>query len=140
MEDCKSDLNNLFRQCQRLAQAPFSSFAAAPTVVTERMKQDGLSLPAVATKFRHWAGHRPEVRKVVLGSTSKRYTIAILAADGTDIPAVAAIQREVRQLTEIFGSLPTETYVLSQSHADANVLIRHGTYEVFHRGPAAIAA
>ncbi len=100
------------------------------TNVWKQTKQDRISLPLIATRLRVLAMQDPEILKIVLGHTSKRYTLSTLVENY--LRNTEELKRQIYDtILGLFGGNPLEIYVLSKQHQDAQVFNRWGTYQIY---------
>ena len=124
----KNKCNRLYhddKNARRIVGGPFSSFTAPVTIVTDRLKADGLSRPQIAVRLRRWAMARADVLRIVLGHTGQHYTIAALLRDPT-YEDICETQRHLTQLASLLDERPCKVYAFGPAYAHASVFTAFG--------------
>lgn len=129
MEDRPPDSDKLWQLCRAAIRGPSSSFTARPPIVSQQMKADGISLPAVATPLRQWAMRRNDVLRVALSCTPKRYRIAILL-EHSQLETVRKTTDELYGLKLDLLGHQVDFCILGKEHGDSLLFHRYGTYVV----------
>lgn len=124
------EIDGRLREYHVTIVGPFSTFASVPTVVTDQMKQDGLSLAPIATQLRQWALAHPDVECVALRHTGKRYTLAVRLAEFSQ-QRVAEVHRQLVGTKDRFADHALETYVLGPEQRDMKLFHAYGVYIVY---------
>ena len=100
--------------------------------LSEQMKRDGLSLPAVSTNLRRWALAQPDVEKLALSYANGRYALAVLVA-GLSFERMLSLQIDLAFVRSRFESHSVIIYPLSEKHACSPMLTACDCRVVFDR-------
>lgn len=97
------------------AGAGFPNASPELRKLIERMRRDGVSLAAVATRLRGWACHQPDVEQVAVSHTGCRYVVAVGLSRVTP-ERMLVVRRVMEMMAARFNQRSPSVIVLGPFH------------------------
>jgi len=108
---------------------PLSDAVLLPVEIEKVASRDRVPLRRLAVTLRRWAKTQPDVLRMALNCSGKRYCLAVMLAAPND-ERLAEVREQLSEALELLPSLASCLYILSPEQEDSLLFRSADTYTI----------